>query len=62
MAQTKKTQPKNANIGDLLCIAIIVMIVFVLVACLDVTDQVIVESIEVNSIIALGGYMPVEYG
>jgi di/tricarboxylate transporter len=54
-------KPKNANIGDLLCIAIIVMIVFVLVACLDVTDQVTVESIEVNSIIILGGYMPLIY-
>jgi uncharacterized secreted protein with C-terminal beta-propeller domain len=40
MLQTKKN-----NIGDALCLAILMMIVFVLVACSDSTDQVIVEPI-----------------
>ena len=38
-------QPKKNNIGDLLCFAIILMIVFVLVACSDdaVIDETIIE-------------------
>ena len=38
-------QPKTNNIGDLLCLAIILMIVFVLAACSDKTQPTITEQI-----------------
>lgn len=38
-------QPKRNNIGDLLCVAIIIMLVFVLAACSDDTAQVITEPV-----------------
>jgi hypothetical protein len=36
-------QPKNRNMGDLLCLVVIMMIVFVLAACSGGTSSVIAE-------------------
>ena len=38
-------QPKRNNIGDLLCLAIILMLVFVLAACSDNTQPDITEQV-----------------